>query len=60
MAITHFPGATRWENIVNHFGLDMIEEDQFLKYISDMGYFVESDDETIENLHQMWEENLNN
>lgn len=60
MAITQFKGETRKQAIVNHFSLDMTEEDSFLKYIKDMGYTVDSDDDVIEGLHEMWEKNLNN
>lgn len=57
--IAQFKGETRKQAIVNHFSLDISEEEQFFKYLSDMGYTVDADDETIESLHEMWEENLN-
>lgn len=60
MAITQFQGESRERAIVNHFGFDIIEEEQFLKYIVDMGYTIDADDETIESLHEMWNKNLNN
>ena len=58
--VTQFQGETRKDAIINHFSLDMVEEDSFLKYISDMGYTIEADDETIESLYEMWEKNINN
>jgi hypothetical protein len=58
--ITQFKGESRKLAIVNHFSLDVAEEDRFLKYITDMGYTIDADDETIESLHVMWEEKLNN
>lgn len=58
--ITQFQGENRKDAIINHFGLDIVEEEQFLKYIQDMGYTIDEDDETIESLHTMWEEKLNN
>lgn len=58
--ITQFQGETRKQAIVNHFGLDIVEEDRFLNYIVDMGYTIDADDETIESLHKMWQEKLNN
>lgn len=58
--ITQLPGESRWESICSHFSLDTMEEDQFLAYIKKMGYTIDADDEIIENLHEMWENNLNN
>lgn len=57
--ITQFKGETRKQAIVSHFSLDIDEERQFISYIGHMGYTIDADDDIIENLHQMWEENLN-
>lgn len=58
--IVELPSEDRWDAIVNHFSLDTMEEDEFLAYIGKMGYTIDADDEIIENLHDMWENNLNN
>jgi hypothetical protein len=55
--IIQFIGQDRRDSICNHFALDIEEERDFFKFIEDMGYFAEDDDETIENLHKMWEQN---
>lgn len=57
--ITQFTGETRKDAVINHFGLDIVEEESFLKYIEQIGYSIEIDDDILENLHEMWEENLN-
>jgi len=57
--ITQFSGETREQAIINHFSLDMIEEEAFLKYIKEMGYTIDAEDSIIEGLHEMWESNLN-
>ena len=57
--ITQFKGETRKQAIINHFSLDISEEQAFLKYIKAMGYTIDSEDSIIEGLHEMWESNLN-
>lgn len=57
--ITQFQGESRKQAIVNHFSLDIDEERQFISYIGHMGYTIDADDDIIENLHHMWEENIN-
>jgi hypothetical protein len=57
--ITQFQGEDRKEAIVNHFSLDIDEEDRFLKYIDQMGYSIDAEDEVIESLHRMWNQKLN-
>lgn len=52
--ITQFQGEDRMEAIVNHFSLDIEEEESFIAYVESMGYTIFSDDETIESLHKMW------
>jgi hypothetical protein len=56
--IVQFQGEDRKEAIVNHFSLDIEEEDLFFQYISDMGYTIDADDEIIESLHNMWYKKL--
>jgi hypothetical protein len=57
--ITQFQGEDRKEAIVNHFSLDIDEEDRFFKYIDQMGYSIDAEDEVIESLHRMWNQKLN-
>lgn len=54
--ITQFQGEDRSTAIVNHFSLDIEQEEDFIAFIETMGYTVESDDETIEGLYKMWRE----
>lgn len=52
--IVQFSGEDRREAIVNHFSLDIVEEDAFFDYVNVMGYTIEDEDEIIENLVKMW------
>lgn len=58
--ITQFSFETRKQSIINHFSLDIEEEDSFFDFITHLGYDENSDDETIINLHDMWEKQPNN
>jgi len=58
--ITQFNGESRKDAIINHFSLDIEEENGFLEYIEFMGYTVEADDEKIESLYSMWDKHKNN
>lgn len=55
--IVQFPGEHRKDAIINHFSLDIEEEEWFLDYIKRMGYSIDDDDEIIENLFKMWNDN---
>lgn len=55
--IVQFPGEDRKDAIINHFSLDIEEEEWFLNYIKQMGYSIDDDDEIIENLFKMWNDN---
>lgn len=52
--IAQFQGEDRRESIVNHFSLDLEEEDLFFEYIESMGYSIDSEDEILESLHKMF------
>lgn len=52
--ITQFQGESRKEAIINHFSLDIEEEDEFFQYMEDMGYTIDSPDDILTNLHLMW------
>lgn len=52
--IIQFQGEDRMQAIVNHFSLDIEEEEDFIEYIESMGYSIDSEDEILENLHQMF------
>ncbi len=52
--ITQFQGEDRKQAIINHFSLDIEEEDLFIEYIEDMGYNIHTQDELLEHLHAMW------
>lgn len=50
-------GESREDAIVNHFSLDIEEQDKFFAYIENMGYSIDDSDEIIDNLYAMWNEN---
>jgi hypothetical protein len=52
--IAQFQGEDRKQAIVNHFSLDIEEEDLFFNYVRKMGYSIHAADEIIENLYSMW------
>ena len=52
--ITQFQGEDRKGSIVNHFGLDIVEEDDFFEFIDEMGYSIDDSDDLIESLHKMF------
>jgi len=52
--ITQFQGEDRKDAIVNHFSLDIDEEDCFFEFIQEMGYSMDDSDEIIESLHKMF------
>jgi hypothetical protein len=54
--IVQFSGEDRKDAIVNHFSLDIVEEEQFMAYIEEMGYSIDDEDDIIEHLCQMWRE----
>jgi hypothetical protein len=55
--IARFEGETREDSIVNHFSLDIEEQDLFFAYVNEMGYNLDSDDDILENLIKMWRKN---
>jgi len=52
--ITQFQGEDRKDAIVNHFSLDIVEEDDFFEFIDEMGYSIYDSDDIIESLHEMF------
>lgn len=52
--IVQFQGEDRKQAIINHFSLDLEEEEEFFVYMDEMGYTIDSDDDILENLHMMW------
>ena len=52
--IVQFQGEDRKQAIINHFSLDLEEEEEFFVYMYEMGYTIDSDDGILENLHMMW------
>ena len=52
--IAQFRGETRKESIINHFSLDIEEEEGFFQYLEEMGYDENSDDEILESLIIMY------
>ena len=52
--IAQFQGEDRRESIVNHFSLDIEEEEDFFNYLDQMGYDEDSPDEILENCIVMW------
>jgi hypothetical protein len=56
MSITKFAGETRFDAIVNHFNLDIVEEDEFFNFLRDKGMGVYSDDEELEEAYKEFQE----
>jgi hypothetical protein len=54
--IVQFQGENRKDAIINHFSLDIEEEDEFFQYLEEMGYDENSDDEILESLIVMYRE----
>lgn len=52
--IVQFNGEDRREAIINHLGLDITEEDEFIEYVKSMGYNIDAEDEIIESLYKMY------
>ena len=57
--IVQFSGEDRRDAIVNHFSLDIVEEDAFFEYMERMGYSIDDEDELIEKLYSMWYKKVN-
>ncbi len=55
--ITQFQGEDRRDAIVNHYGLDMVEEESFFEALEQMGYSENSTDNEIESAHVIWKHN---
>lgn len=54
--IVQFQGENRKDAIINHFSLDIEEEDEFFQYIEEMGYSEDSEDAILESLIVMYRE----
>lgn len=54
--IAQFSGETREEAIINHFSLELEEEEPFFEYVKSMGYSIDSEDEILESLIVMFRE----
>lgn len=54
--IAQFSGETREEAIINHFSLELEEQERFFEYIEAMGYSIDSEDEILESLIIMFRE----
>lgn len=52
--IVQFSGENRYDAIVNHFSLDIVEEENFFNYLKEMGYTIDEEDDVITHLIQMW------
>lgn len=52
--IAQFKGESRKDAIINHFSLDLEEEEEFFAFMEKMGKTVDDDDEVIENLYKMF------
>ena len=52
--ITQLQGEDRKDAIVNHFSLDITEEDDFFEFIDEMGYYIDDSDDMIESLYKLF------
>lgn len=55
--IAQFKGESRKDAIINHFSLDIVEEEDFFKYVEEMGYSENSEDAILESLVEMFRKN---
>lgn len=55
--IAQFKGESRKDAIINHFSLDIVEEEDFFKYMEEMGYSENSEDAILESLVEMFRKN---
>ena len=55
--ITKVQGEDRKDAIVNHFSLDIEEEEDFFNFIEKMGYSIDNNDDIIESLFKMFSAN---
>ena len=49
-----FSGESSWDAIVNHYSLDIIEEDTFSIYLTERGYGRDIPLETLEEVYEDW------
>lgn len=54
--IVQFNGETRHDAIVNHFSLDIEEEEDFFEYLEFLGIDENASDQVIESAMQTWRE----
>lgn len=54
--LVQFPGESEWTAIINHFGLDIVEEDELEQYIIEQGHSKESEIGILLSLYQAWKE----
>lgn len=54
MTITQFIGEDRRQAIINHFSLDIEEEDEFFEFVEEMGYDIDETDEMMISLYNMF------
>jgi hypothetical protein len=50
MTINKFQGESAWDAVVSHFGFDITEEDEFIRFIRARGHDKEAALETLERL----------
>ena len=49
-----FLGENDWEAVVNHFGFNIVEEDEFEQFVKSRGYSKDSQLEILEMLVKEW------
>ena len=54
--IVQFQGEIRKDAIINHFSIDIEEEEEFFQYIEKMGHSEDSEDDILESLIVMYRE----
>lgn len=54
MTITQFSGEDRRQAIINHFSLDIEEEDEFFEFVEEMGYDIDETDEMMISIYNMF------
>lgn len=49
-----FSGEDDWEAVINHFGFNIVEEDEFEEFVKSKGYSKDSQLELLEMLVKEW------
>ena len=49
-----FPGETDWDSIVNHYSLDIVEEEDYYQYVKEQGHDKDTELGILLSLYAAW------